>query len=189
MKNLTERLVVGGAALLVGLLLGWMVRGVATFNPHAAIVSNYEDWRVACPAADAKDGVCEMSADIIDPSQNNAIARITVTTDPKTGKGLLGFMLPHGVALEAGMGLQIGKDPVKVIQYRTCNQAGCIATTDFDDKLATSLRNASDAKVLFATLDGKPVGEPVSFKGYRKSYSALKGSEARRHSWFWRLWS
>lgn len=188
MKNLTERLVVGGVALLVGLFLGWIVRGVATYNTHASVVSTYEDWRVACPAAETKEGACEMSADIIDPSQNNAIARMTITTD-KDGKGLLGFMLPHGVALEAGMGLQIGKDPVKVIQYRTCNSVGCIATAPLDDKLADALRNATDAKVLFATLDGKPVGEPISFKGFRKSYSAMKGSEARRKSWFWRLWS
>ncbi len=188
MKNLTERLVVGGAALLIGLLLGWMVRGVATYNTRAAIVSNYDDWRVACPAAETKDGVCEMSSDIVDPSQNSAIARVSITTD-KDGTALIGFVLPPGVALEAGMGLQIDKDPVKVIQYRTCTQVGCIATAPFDDKLAASLRNAGDAKILFAGLDGKPVGEPLSFKGYRKSYSALKGSEARRHSWFWRLWS
>jgi invasion protein IalB len=188
MKNLTERLVVGGAALLVGLLLGWAVRGVATYNTHASTISTYEDWRVACPASETKDGVCEMSSDIIDPSQNSPIARVSITTD-KDGKGLIGFVLPPGVALEAGMGLQIDKEPVKVIQYRTCTQVGCIATTDFDDKMATSLRNAGDAKILFAGLDGKPVGEPLSFKGYRKSYSALKGSDARRQSWFWRLFS
>ena len=32
-----ERLIVGGVALLVGLLLGWMVRGVATYNIHAGL--------------------------------------------------------------------------------------------------------------------------------------------------------
>lgn len=188
MKNLTERLVVGGVALLVGLLVGWAVRGVATYNTQAAMVTPYEDWRVACPAAENKDAACEMTSDVIDAQQNNAIARISITKD-KGGKAMIGFILPHGVALEAGMGLQIGKDPVKVIPYRTCTQAGCIATADFDDKLAGSLHNASDAKVLFATLDGKPVGEPISFKGYRKSYSAWKSDESKRHSWFWRLWA
>jgi len=48
-----ERLIIGGAALLVGLLLGWMVRGVATYNVHQASIATYDDWRVACPAADA----------------------------------------------------------------------------------------------------------------------------------------
>jgi len=186
----TERLIVGGVALLVGLLLGWMVRGVSTYNIHSAAVAIYDDWRVACPAAEAKEGACELSTDIMDRTQPQPtpIARATITTD-KDGKKIMGFILPYGVALEAGMGLRIGKDPVKVYPYRTCNTVGCIAVTPFDDALATSLKNADDAAVMFAGLDGKPVSVPMSFKGYNKSYGAWKAADARRHSWFWRLWS
>ena len=87
------------------------------------------------------------------------------------------------------MGMRIGKEPVKVIQYRTCNSVGCIATVPFDDALSNSLKNSDDAAVLFAGLDGKPVSVPFSFHGYPKAISAWKGAEAKRHSWFWRLWS
>ena len=185
-----ERFIVGGVALLVGLLLGWMVRGVATYNTHAAQVASYDDWRVACPAAEAKDAACELSSDLIDKSNPNGqvLARATITSD-KDGKQLMGFTLPFGVALEAGMGMRIGKEPVKVIQYRTCNSVGCIATVPFDDALSNSLKNSDDAAVLFAGLDGKPVSVPFSFHGYPKAISAWKGAEAKRHSWFWRLWS
>jgi len=189
-----ERLIIGGAALLVGLLLGWMVRGVATYNTHQASIATYDDWRVACPAAEMsaenKDAHCELSTDVVDKSQGtpNAVARATITTD-KDGKQMVGFVLPYGVALEAGMGLKIGKDPVKVYQYRTCNSIGCIVTTPFDDKLAASLKGTDDASVMFAGLDGKPVSVPMSFKGYQQSMSAWKSQEARRNSWFWRLWS
>ncbi len=185
-----ERVIVGGVALLVGLLLGWMVRGVATYNVHAAQVATYDDWRVACPSADMKDAACELSTDLIDKSQPNGavLARATITTD-KDGKQIMGFTLPFGVALEAGMGMRIGKDPVKVFQYRTCNSGGCIATTPFDATLSNSLKSTDDAAVLFAGLDGKPVSVPFSFKGYLTSLSAWKSAESRRHSWFWRLWS
>ena len=185
-----ERLIVGGIALLVGLLLGWMGRGLATYNVHAAQVASYDDWRVACPAAEAKDAACELSTDIIDKSQpgGGALGRATITTD-KDGKQILGFTLPYGVALEAGMGVQFGTDPVKVYQYRTCNTVGCIAVTPFDDALSASLRSGKDTYVMFAGLDGKPVKMPISLKGYDKSYSAWKSDEARRHSWVWRLWS
>ena len=50
-----ERLIIGGAALLVGLILGWMVRGVTTYNVHQASIASYDDWRVACPAAVSDD--------------------------------------------------------------------------------------------------------------------------------------
>src|SRR5579872_4244559 len=102
-----ERLIVGGAALLVGLLLGWMVRGVATYNVHAATIANYEDWHVACPASEVKEGACELSTDVIDKSgaTPNTIARASIST-VKDGKQVLAFVLPFGVALEAGMGLR-----------------------------------------------------------------------------------
>ncbi len=187
-----ERLTVGVGivALLVGLLAGWMVRGVATYNIHAAEVANYDDWHVACPPADTKEGSCELSSDLIDRNQPGAtaLARMSIATD-KDGKEILGFTLPFGVALEAGMGLRLGKEPVKVYPYRTCNQVGCIATTPFDDNLKNALKNSEDAAVMFAGLDGKPVAVPVSFKGYQKSLSAWHAAENRRHSWFWRLWS
>ena len=185
-----DRLIVGGVALLVGLLLGWMVRGVATYNVHAAQVASYDDWRLACPAAETKEGVCELSTDLIDRNQPNAtaLARMSIATD-KDGKQIVGFTLPHGVALEAGMGLRIGKDPVKVIQYRTCNTVGCIAQTPFDDALAKSLKSTDDVAVMFAGLDGKPVSWPLSFKGYQTSLAAWKSADARRHAWFWRIFS
>jgi invasion protein IalB len=183
-----ERLIVGGVALLVGLLLGWMVRGASTYNVHQASITSYDDWRVACPPADTKDAHCELSTDVVDKSQGtpNTVGRATITTD-KDGKQVVGFVLPFGVALEAGMGLKIGKDPVKIYQYRTCNSVGCIATTPFDDALAASLKNADDVALMFAGLDGKPVQVPVSFKGYSQSLSAWKSADARRQSWFWRL--
>src|SRR3954464_3963490 len=146
-----ERLIVGGVALLVGLLLGWMGRGLATYNVHAAQIATYDDWRGGCPAADSKDASCELSSHLVDRNQPNAsaLARMSIATD-KDGKQIVGFTLPHGVALEAGMGLRIGKDPVKVYQYRTCTAVGCIATTPFDDNLKTLLKNADDASVMFA---------------------------------------
>jgi invasion protein IalB len=185
-----ERLIVGGVALLVGLLAGWMIRGVATYNVHTASVATYEDWRVACPAADTKDVNCELSTDVMDRSQvtPSAVARAGLTTG-KDGKQMLNFMLPYGVALEAGMGLRIGKDPVKVYQYRTCNSVGCLAETPFDSAMASALGNADDASVMFAGLDGKPVSVQISFKGYKTSLAAWKNADQTRHAWFWRLWS
>ena len=188
MKNQTERLVVGGVALLIGLLLGWMVRGVGTYNTKLASINPVDDWRITCPAAETKDAWCELTSDIVDPAQKSTVARMVVTTD-KDGKNVMGFTLPHGVALEAGMGMQIGKDPVKVYQYRTCNTLGCIATASFDDKLASSLKGATEVKIMFATLEGKPIAEPLSLKGYPKALAAWKGAESKRHNWFWRLFS
>jgi invasion protein IalB len=188
MNKLTERLVVGGAALVVGLVLGWMIRGVATYSPTTETVTAYQDWRTACPPVGEKTvAPCEMIEDVQDDKTHSTVARVAITRDG--AKQMIGFTMPFGVALEAGVGLRIGKDPVKVIQYRTCNQIGCIAVAPLDDKLATSLKSATDAQLLFAGLDGKPVGVAISMKGYNDAHRAYASNESKRANWFWRLWS
>ncbi len=190
MSKLTERLVLGGASLVIGLLAGWMVRGVATFNPAQNTVTAYDDWRTACPAADQKQMPCEMVSEIIDDKNKSTLARVVITRDTANkDKPIISFTLPFGVALEPGAGIQIGKDEPKVIQYRTCYQVGCIAQGDFDEKLANALKSGTEVKLLFAGLDGKPVGTPIPLKGYSKAQHAYSSGESKRASWFWRLWS
>ena len=53
MNQMNERLAVGGGALLIGLLLGWMIRGVAAYSTTTETVTAFQDWRTACPAATA----------------------------------------------------------------------------------------------------------------------------------------
>src|SRR6202012_5845242 len=116
MNKTTERLAIGGVALLIGLLLGWMGRGVATYNSAMDTVASYDDWRTACAAAKNKDVPCEMVQDVLNDKTHATVARISITKDKN--QPVIGFTLPFGVALEPGIGLQIGKDPVKVYPYR-----------------------------------------------------------------------
>lgn len=194
MKHLTiERLILGGVTLLVGLLLGWMVRGVATYNSDAGVAQTFNDWRLACPPASTEKASCELNSDVVDDNAETpaTLARVTVTTDNsgKTPKPILGFTVPLGVALEPGLALQIDKDPIKTVPYRTCNTVGCIAVVDFDAKMAKTLDNAHDVHLTLMGLDGKQQRVSVSLDGYQAARSAYKGTEARRHNWFWRLWS
>ncbi len=190
MKIQTERLVVGGVALLVGLAIGWMVRGVATYNTHAGTIADYDDWRVTCPSAQVAQGVCELSSDILDAGTQAPLARVTITKDTRDGgKPVIGFVLPYGVALQANMGLTIGKDPIKVLNFRTCNSVGCVVLADFDDKMSSALKENQEARIAFVMADGRQAAAPVSFKGYNTAMSSYKALDARRNSWFWRLFS
>jgi invasion protein IalB len=192
MNKNSERLVVGVVALLVGLLLGWMVRGLATYNVGSEMATVYDDWRVVCPAAKTADAACAMASAIIDPGAKTPIANVSITKDNKQ-QPMLGFTLPLDVALEPGIGLQVGKDPMRTYKYRTCNPDGCIVVGPIDDKLIDDLVAAGPNDVkLFAVGaggDGKAVALPVSLKGFSVARRAYLSSEARRHSWFWRLWS
>ncbi len=187
MNKLTERLVLGAVALVIGLVIGWAVRGVATYNANSQTVSSYQDWRTACPPASLKDQKCQMIQDVLDGKTGTTVAQIAIGTDG--GKDEMVATLPLGLALEPGVGLILGTDPVRVFPYRTCSQTGCIAVLVLDDKASASLKSSKDGRVLVAGLDGKPVAIPLSLKGYGDAMSAWRSNEAKRGSWFWRLWS
>ena len=186
MNNMNERLVVGGAALLVGALLGWVGHGLTGYNLNTDTITTSQDWRVACPAATAKDQNCEIVQDLLDGKSRNQIARFALMTD--AGKRVMMITLPLGVSLDPGIGLVFGTDPEKAIAYRTCNSQGCIAEAPLDDKLQASLNAGKDGKVFITGLDNKRVSIPMSLKGMAGAQSLYRNSEAKRSSWFWRMW-
>jgi invasion protein IalB len=189
MTNLTQKLVIGAATLIVGLGLGWAVRGVAGYSSTTQSMTTFDSWRVACPAAIQKDVSCEMVQDILDSQSHSEVARIAIGKPPG-GKLMIDVTMPLGVALEPGVGLVVGTDPMRTAKYRTCTQQGCIVDIAVDDKLQTSLDAGKDGRLLFAGAnDNKPIAIPLSLKGYGDAKRAFNRDEAKRGSWFWRMWS
>lgn len=200
MTNLTQKLALGAAALVVGAVLGWAVRGVATYNTSTQSMTSYDSWRVACPAANQKEAGCEMIQDVLDSQSHAEITRIAIVKPPG-GKLLLNLTMPLGVALEPGVGLTFdsdteAKDPKAAKQamitakYRTCTQQGCIVDIPIDDKLQAQLDGDKDGRLVFVSAnDTKPIAVPLSLKGYSAAKSAYNSNEAKRSSWFWRMWS
>jgi len=187
MNTWVERVVLAGAALVIGLALGWAIRGVATYPAETQTVVTYGDWRTACPPAANKDQNCSMIEQIMDSRTGQSVVQVGVATTK--GKITLSVNVPLGVLLPAGAGLVLGSDKPQIFPYRTCTQSGCIADLVLDHKGLASLAAAKDGKVLVAGLDQKAVAIPISLKGYSDAAQALHSAEQRRSSWLWRIFS
>jgi invasion protein IalB len=189
MTNLTQKLVIGAAALVAGLVFGWATRGVTGYSPATQSMTSFDAWRVACPAANQKDASCEMIQDFVDSQSHSQIARIAVGKLPG-GKPAMDITMFLGVALEPGVGLSVGTDKAHTVQYRTCTQQGCIADIPIDDKLQASLDAGKDVKLVFGVVNNdKLIGMPLTLKGYGDAKRTYNREEAKRGSWFWRMWS
>jgi invasion protein IalB len=151
------------------------------------MVTNYGDWRTACPPAAAKDQGCSMIEQIMDSRNGQPVVQLALASNK--GKTTLSVNVPLGVLLPAGAGLVLGTDQPKIFPYRTCTQTGCIADLVLDDKLLTALNTAKDGKILVAGMDQKAVAVPISLKGYGDATRALHNAEQRRSSWLWRMFS
>lgn len=193
MKKWVERTVLGVGALVIGVGLGWAVRGVATYPSNTQSVAIYDDWRIACPpAADAKDKDkdpgCRMIEQVMDNRTGQSVLQLAMGLEK--GKHVLDVSVPLGVLLPAGVGLTFDDQEKPILfQFRTCTTGGCIGHLDVDDKTYATFSTAKDGKILVAGLDGKAVAVPVSLKGFPDAARAFSKTEARRNSWVWRMFS
>ena len=189
MNSTPVRVAIGAILLIVGLVVGWFGHKAVNGQPDIAMVSLYQDWRLACPpTSQAGDATCELQQDVLDAKTHNELARLSIFK--LKGDTTLIVTVPFNVLLEPGLALGFGNDKPMVYPYETCNGVGCIARIKLDDTLKTSLSaTKTQARVLFAGLDGKPVGLPFSSKGFAEASEAFDTAEARRHSWWRRLWS
>jgi invasion protein IalB len=180
---------VGAAVLLlvIGGLAGWIGHSLALPHDQVGSMSVYDDWRLACPAREAKEAHCVLGQDVVDPKSGSGLAKIAFVHD-KSGMQMI-VTGPFDVQLDPGMGLAVGKEKMRVVPFQTCTQVGCVATIQADDKLIESLRGTNDARLVFMTLANKPVALAFSLKGFVNADDARRSQEARFTSVWWRLWS
>ena len=185
--QLRTRLMQGGIALgifVVGLAAGWVIRNSGG-NP--ARISLYKDWQLTCPADDDKKGSCLMSSNIVD--QGTRLGQVTIGVEAgDPSKKALVANLPLTVLIQPGFGFQIGSDTRKV-PFSTCLPSGCVGTFTLDDKTLDQIGEASSLGATVTASDGRAVTLPISVQGYKEAARAMRSAEARRHSWWWRLWS
>ncbi len=182
------RTAIAVAVFVVGGIAGWIGHGKLAGPPDVPTMTVYQDWRLLCPASKDKDNSCELSQDVISEKAHARVARLVMLKD-KDKSTVLAVTVPLEVLLMPGIGLKFGSDQPRVYQYKTCTQEGCITVIPVDDQLEQTLAKTSDAGILVAGQDGKAVELPFSMKGYAEARQAFLSNEAKRKSWWRRLWS
>jgi invasion protein IalB len=187
--QMTNWLTRGAMALgvfIVGALVGWVARGPGQDSGTARIMV-YQDWRLICPSDKDAKAACSMMSELIDPKSGTRLVQLSIGTDDN--KPILAIKVPLTVLLPAGVGLQFGTD-TQTLPYATCAPDGCLAFVPVDDKLRSAFDSAKSLSVIVtASQNGKTVALPMSVKGYSEASKSLNNIEAKRHSWWRRLWS
>jgi invasion protein IalB len=171
--------------LFVGVAAGWIFRGLG--QPDVPRVYVYQDWRLVCPKDSESKASCQLADEFVDPRTGTQLA--AVSFEHQDGKRVVVIKTPLTVLIPAGVGLQFGSD-TKTFQYSTCAPLGCFAFVPLDDKLQAAFDTASSLSVVVTvSQNGKSAAIPMPIKGYAEATKAFNNIEARRHSWWRRLWS
>ncbi|HEX4301893.1 MAG TPA: invasion associated locus B family protein [Rhizomicrobium sp.] len=177
---------------MLGLIIGWFGHKAVSTPPDVATVSVYQDWRIACPASTDKETSCEIRQDVLEAKSHSELASLSIFRIK--GAATMVVTVPYNVLLDPGIGLQFGTDKPRVYPFEVCNEVGCLVRVPFDDSLAKAMSAAAaaatpGARILLVGMDGKPAALPFSLKGYKDVYHVFDSTEAKRHSWWRRLWS
>lgn len=176
-----NRIVLPLAALVLGLIAGWAGHALMAEPPDVPTIRVFDDWRIGCPKLSDTKSNCSLAQDIIDEKIGRQIARLQLI-DTKPGRVLI-VTVPFDTLLPSGVGLQLGKDKVRVYPYKTCDMSGCIVEIKADDALIKAMRPERDAKLLIAQLDNKVAALPFSLKGFARAEDARADFKAKQSGW------
>lgn len=170
-------LIVGGVIAIGGeRLLG----GGA--SPNETRVATFQDWRVVCPPLTPNTPNCVLTQDVL--RDTGGILMTLAITDPAVN-AQLSITVPHGVALDSGIGFSIGNEPMRVRPYETCTNQGCIALVTMDADTMKSLRGNMGGQVVVAVPgNASPVTIPFSLRGFPNGLDDLQRVKSQRTSIF-----
>jgi invasion protein IalB len=178
---------IGVVALIALALLavGGVVVGERLFGTPPANetrVTTFTDWRVICPPLNPAQPNCALTIDVF---RDTGGVLLTVSMLDPAPNSPLSITVPHGVALDAGLGFSVGSDPMRVRPFETCNNTGCIALVTVDvDTLRSLSTNMSGQVVVAVAGNTSPVTIPFSLNGFAEGYAELQRAKARRTSSF-----
>jgi invasion protein IalB len=194
-RTLLTRVAIVLGVFILGGLVGWVSRGPGQDEGISRVLS-YSDWRLICPSdkdkndkdnKDKSDKVfCTMTSELVDSKQGTRVADVTIGRDED--KPMMAIKVPLTVLIQSGVGVQFGAD-TQTVQYSTCMPDGCVAIVPFDDKMRSGFENAKSFSLIVTLQNGKSITLPMSVQGYVDAQKALNNIEARRHSWWRRMWS
>ena len=132
----------------------------------------FKDWITRC-APPEEGQQCYMEQNIV-AGKEKKLRLLTVQVGYFEQKRIANFILPLGVLLQQGVALEIdGFKFSNRTPYTFCNQAGCSASVELDDKMVSLLKKGRQLTTTIFNPGGEEMAIPVSLKGFTPAFDSL----------------
>lgn len=131
-----------------------------------------QDWTVRCTKTTPQR--CEMVQSVKERESNRDILMIIIGYRENERQPRALILMPLGVLLPPGLGIQVDKAEPRGLPFRHCEPGGCLAPWNMSDSDVASLKGGTQLTVIATDQAGKQVGLPVSLKGFTAAYAKLK---------------
>ncbi|KZC97660.1 invasion associated locus B family protein [Oceanibaculum pacificum] len=131
-----------------------------------------QDWTVRCTKTTPQR--CEMVQSVKERESNRDILMIIIGYRENERQPRALILMPLGVLLPPGLGIQVDKAEPRGLPFRHCEPGGCLAPWNMSDSDVAALKGGTQLTVIATDQAGKQVGLPVSLKGFTAAYAKLK---------------
>jgi invasion protein IalB len=129
------------------------------------------DWVIACtPVADARKS-CMMFQTLASAKLKSVVSVFTIGKD-RAGKLKASIRLPVGVALTAGVVVDIESQNSFTVPYSTCHRTGCFAPFDLTEPMLGQMRKATKISAAAQSVSKQAFNVNFSTRGFPAAYEA-----------------
>jgi len=167
--------------LALGLVLGWLARGILAAPHDALTVATYGDWRLACPPRAETEKACMLSQNVVDQRTQAVVMQVALSH--QKAKPVIEIVVPLNKLLPPGIGVHIGDAAVKTVAYKSCNSGACVADIIGDKTLFDSILSATRLGIDVTEVSGQLTTMALSINGLKEAAAAMRDADSKRHSW------
>ncbi len=139
--------------------------------------SEEASWQIRCAEGvdvnKPEKGKCEVVQILYVKETGQRFAEMAVGYSSEDGKPRGVVILPLGILLESGVLFQIDDMPPFKFSPRYCDNNGCVAFLDINDKIMDGLRKGENVKLGMKVVDGRQVSVDMPLKGFSKAFKQV----------------
>jgi invasion protein IalB len=105
---------------------------------------------------------------------NSSRLAVVVHVPPETRKPVLLVVLPVGLYLPAGVTIQFGQDPAKMVPVESCDGTGCLAEYAITDAELAGMIKGQPISVSVQNASKQPMSVQVPSSGFAAAYAKVK---------------
>ena len=163
-----------GQRLIAGVVLGLLMTASGVAQTTQQEEGPPPVWTVNCLDNQGKLD-CRAVQSAFDTRTGQRVLAVAVRVLPESKKPVLMVEVPLGVYLPAGASVQIGKDKAKVLPFKGCYQAGCVADYDITESEISAMTKGSDLKISVQNQAQKPAFDvTIPVTGFADAYAKVK---------------
>ena len=159
--------------LLITVVCG--LAAVSTFVSAEPVVREvHKDWTVVCDTPEqVGQEICLIVQQKNIKDSNQPILRVEVGYAVSNGEPFTIITAPLGIALQAGLTVQIDDNEPTVMQFGSCIPTGCVVGSNLSEHQVNALKFGNEAKFTLQDSRRRNVTVPVSLAGFTAALNAI----------------